>query len=359
MKVNSIWGADFETTGKENLERDGKIRVWLWSLVSTDMQQEYYGTEIETFIQKIKELNCQVIFFHNLRFDGQSLVNYFIDNNWQYGIDYQLILSSDGIWYEIKILSNGNIIKIWDSLKKFPGLSVANLAKMYNYPDKKAKPHFDTYRDINYQPTDEEIEYCLQDSRIVAYAIGKQWELGYRAMTLSSDAFKGVQQSINQGKFYTHWRKEMPVLSKEWDDWIRPSYKGGWTYLNPKYAEQTLENIKVYDVNSLYPWVMRDCLLPYGAPKKRKPYGGELAVLKFVCDFELKDGMLPMMQIKGQPDTYKGSEYLTRSLKAETLTMTSVDFELFTKHYDVEILSEPYYVSFNAKTGLLKDYIDC
>ena len=56
MKQTSIWGADFETTGKENLEKDGKIRVWLWSLVSTNMKQEYYGTEIDTFIDKIKEL---------------------------------------------------------------------------------------------------------------------------------------------------------------------------------------------------------------------------------------------------------------------------------------------------------------
>ena len=99
MKVTSVWGADFETTGKENYQKDGKIRVWLWSLVKSDMSQEYYGTEIETFIDKIKELDCQIIFFHNLRFDGQSLVNYFIDAGWIYGVDYQLILSSDGIWY--------------------------------------------------------------------------------------------------------------------------------------------------------------------------------------------------------------------------------------------------------------------
>lgn len=325
MKYTSVWAGDFETTGKANLEKDGKVRVWLWSLVKSDLSQEYYGTEIKTFIDKIKELDCQIIFFHNLRFDGQSLVNYFVDNHWEYGVDYQLILSSDGIWYEIKILSNGSVIKIWDSLKKFPGLSVASIAKMYNYPDKKEKPHFELYRGLDYIPTDEEIEYCLQDSRIVAYAIGKQWDKGYTSMTLSSDAFKGVQSSINQGRFWKYWRKEMPELSKEWDDWIRPSYKGGWTYLNKKYANQNIENIKVYDVNSLYPWVMRDTLLPCGVPRKRKPYGGELSIVKFVCDFELNEGYLPMIQIKGEPAIYKGSEYLTRSLRAETLTMTNID----------------------------------
>ncbi len=81
MTTKSVWAADFETTGKLNLEKEGKIRVWLWSLVKADMSQEYYGTSIETFIKKIKELNCQIVFFHNLRFDGQSLINYFVDND--------------------------------------------------------------------------------------------------------------------------------------------------------------------------------------------------------------------------------------------------------------------------------------
>lgn len=299
------------------------------------------------------------MFFHNLKFDGQSIISYFVDKGCQYGVDYTAMISSDGVWYQITIQSKGHTIKIWDSLKKFPGLSVSRLAKTYGYSDKKEKPHFGAYRPIDYQPTEEEIEYCLQDSRIVAYAIGKQWENGYKGMTLSSDAFHGVKASINQDKGYTTWRKEMPALTPEWDAWIRKSYKGGWTYLNPVYANKTLEDIKVYDVNSLYPWVMHDCPLPVGHPKQRKPKGNELYVIKFRCTFQLNEGYLPMVQIKGQPYWYKGTEYLECSLKPETLTMTSVDFDIFTRHYDVEILSEPQYVSFQSKVGLLADYIDC
>lgn len=360
MKITSVWGADFETTGKENLQKDGKVRVWLWSLVSTDLSQQYYGFDIASFVDKIRELDCQVIFFHNLRFDGQSLISYFVDMGWIYGVDYQLILSAEGIWYEIKILNHGHVIKIWDSLKKFPGLSVANLAKLYNFPDKKQKPHFETYRPLDYIPSPEEIEYCLQDSRIVAYAIGIQWAKGHTSMTLSSDAFKGVQESINKekGGFWKHWRNYMPELSLEWHKWCKPAYKGGWSYLNPIYRAKVLENIKVYDINSLYPWVMRNCLLPYGNPMKRKPKGNELYLIKFVCDFDLKEGYLPTIQIKNRPDLYKGTEYLTTNTEPATFTMSSIDYELFQEHYDVNILSEPYYVSFRAKEGLLKDYID-
>ena len=51
-----IYCADFETTSKTNYEKDGCVRVWLWSLVSANpigQQEEYYGYTIESFISKI------------------------------------------------------------------------------------------------------------------------------------------------------------------------------------------------------------------------------------------------------------------------------------------------------------------
>lgn len=73
--LSSSWAADFETTGKTNLEIDGRVRVWLWSLVRCSKQrEEYYGTTIESFLNKIVELNVTKIWFHNLRFDGSFIV---------------------------------------------------------------------------------------------------------------------------------------------------------------------------------------------------------------------------------------------------------------------------------------------
>lgn len=73
--LSSTWSADFETTGKTNLEIDGRVRVWLWSLVRcSSVKEEYYGTTIESFFEKITQLNVEKIWFHNLRFDGSFIV---------------------------------------------------------------------------------------------------------------------------------------------------------------------------------------------------------------------------------------------------------------------------------------------
>lgn len=74
-KVTRTYCADFETTTQLNLEIDGRVRVWLWSLVSVDdITEEYYGTTIESFLEKIGEVGADKIWFYNLRFDGSFII---------------------------------------------------------------------------------------------------------------------------------------------------------------------------------------------------------------------------------------------------------------------------------------------
>src|SRR5574344_1537318 len=113
------YAADFETTGKLNLQTDGRVRVWLWSLVNCETKEEYWGTELSEFVDLILQLKPDKIYFHNLRFDGSFLLYWMVENNWLYGIDYTCMIDEMNIWYEIKILNGETITKIWDSLKKF------------------------------------------------------------------------------------------------------------------------------------------------------------------------------------------------------------------------------------------------
>lgn len=350
----SIWAADFETTTSPNLNKDGYVRVYLWSLVNSNLVEEYYGYEIESFIDLIKELKCDIIFFHNLAFDGSFILSYFERNGWRYELDYDCVIDDMNNWYQICIHADGKDIKIWDSLKKFPGQSVKSLAKLYGYPDKKTPPYFDRYIPEDYKPPVDEIEYCLQDSRIVANAVSKEWNNGHKSLTLSADAFTDVKKSIGG---YLGWRKFMPKLSKRVDAWIRDSYKGGWTYCNPKFQDKEIEGVTVYDVNSLYPYVMKNCELPYGLPVAREPFEWELYIIRFKTKFKIRDGYLPTIQIKNN-FRYDETEYLTDSRGEVELCLTSVDYKLFMEHYDVDYIKEPFYLCFNSKVGLLGDYID-
>ena len=350
----TVWAADFETTTQKNLEIDGCVRVYLWSLVSADLTQEYYGFDIEDFITQLRVLQCDIVFFHNLAFDGSFILAHFEENGWRYGIDYTCVIDEMNNWYQISIFNLGKEIKIWDSLKKFPSQSVKSLAKLYGYPDKKAPPFFDRYIPEDYIPPQDEIEYCVQDSRIVANAVSKEWANGHKSLTLSSDAFTDVKKSLGG---FIKWRNFMPKLSKRLDASLRDSYKGGWTYLNPLYYNIDLPNVCVYDVNSLYPYVMKYCQLPYGKPLFRPHKEGELYIKRFKTCFRLKKGYLPTIQIKNN-FRFNETEYLTDSKGEVELCLTSIDFDLFMEHYEVDYLRDEVEISFKSVVGMLGDYID-
>lgn len=352
-KKERVFTADFETTGKPNLDIDGRVRVWLWSFVDIETGEEQYGFDLDSFMS----LLCQAdkVYFHNLKFDGKFIIYWLGEHGKIYGQDYTCIIDDMNNWYEIKLIISDHICRIWDSLKKFPGLGVDAVAKMFGIEGKKEKPFFNRYYPPDYVPTDEEIEYCLQDSRVIAYAIKSEMDKGHTRMTLSSDAFNAVKKSIGG---YMGWRKQMPALSSYYENFTRKAYKGGFVYVNPKYQNKVLNNVTVYDVNSLYPYVMHDCVLPYGPAYPRKPRGDELCIMKFDAEFFVKDGMLPTVQIKHNPE-YEESVYLTESHGVvKDLYMTNIDFKLFEEHYDISYMSEPEYIVYKGKIGLLAPYID-
>ncbi len=359
-----VYSADFETTTDTNLAIDGYVRVYLWSLVNCESMKdymkdpqsikEYQGFSISTFLDKIKELRAKTIFFHNLKFDGQFILDYLLRRHWQIDKDYSVIVDNRNSWYEIKLNFDKFSCRIWDSGKKFPGHSVKTLAKLYGFSDKEESPDFNRYLPWDYVPSDIEKEYNMQDSRIVAYAIEMEYEKGHNSLTLSSDAFKDVKDKCLNGRF---WRDEFPLLTGMTDSFARDSYKGGYVYLKPEYDGVELHNVTTFDVNSLYPHVMRNLLLPYGVPEFRPHRGDELYVTRFSCNFDLKDGYLPTLQIK---NCYRNdeAEYLTHSNDSTILTMTNIDYNIFKKHYDIYDESDHEDLCVKSKIGLLQPYID-
>ena len=354
-----IYCADFETTSKTNYTIDGYVRVWLWSLVSAEKignQTEYYGYTIQSFLTKIREIQADRIFFHNLRFDGQFLLWYFVDNKWMYGIDYKILVDGMGNWFSITIYwSENEKTEIWDSLKKYPNQSVNDIAHLYGIEGKKEKPYFDMYRPEGYIPTSEEIEYCLQDSRIVAHATRCDIERGHNKMTLASDAFEEVRKALGG---YGVFKRTFPQLNDYDYEFCSASYKGGYVYVNPKFQEKELHDVIVLDINSMFPDKMRNKPLPFGLPAYRKPRGDELFIVRFKADFDIKEGYLPTVQVKNMPLYYSSTQYVLHSTETPELCMTSIDYKLFLEHYDINWQSEPEYMVFRSKTGMLRDYID-
>ena len=194
-----------------------------------------------------------------------------------------------------------------------------------------------------------------------------QFDQGLKKMTNASDALNGYKTIIGKDNF-DRW---FPTLPLELDADIRRAYKGGYVYMSPRFKNKKGLHGKQYDINSLYPWAMYTCLLPYGYPMyfEGKPEPDEkfpLFIVHLKCTFELKPKHLPTLQLKNNR-RYVETEYLTTSRvkvgkhwenEPVEMWLTSVDYQLLLDHYDLEDVTYLNGFKFRGAVGMFKDYID-
>lgn len=362
----SRWTADFETTTQKD-----DCRVWAWIVVNVDKPEEYLtGNDISTFIDFLgakKYGKSKKLWFHNLAFDGEFIFNYILRSGfeWIYERKYlknnrfSTLISDTGKFYSIDLMTNDCKIQILDSLKLLNS-SVDKIAHDFKLSISKLSIDYSAVREKGHQLTEEEKAYILNDAKIMALALKQLFDKGFTKMTAGSNALKFYKNVIGGEK---QFRDIFPVLSC--DEFIRKSYKGGFTYLNEKYANKNIGEGQVYDVNSLYPSVLHSpYLYPYAQPeyylgeyKNDKNY--PLFVQRFRCSFDLKKGYLPTIQIKTNRFAFIPTEYCKSSNDIEVeLTLTSVDLKLFLEHYEVYNMEYIDGYKFKAKTGLFDEYID-
>ena len=120
VPLEHIFAFDFETTGESNLQVDGAVRVWLWSLVNCATMQCWYGYDIDSFIRMIRKLHAKMCVAHNLRFDGSFLMWYCL----KHGIPTEQIIDGHSKqWFSFRAFG----CEFRDSMKKFP-MSLQSLA---------------------------------------------------------------------------------------------------------------------------------------------------------------------------------------------------------------------------------------
>lgn len=377
--------ADFETSTESWLARDnGYARVWLWGLYDIDRDNFEYGIDLGSFMKRVlikDRLGNPIIYFHNLKYDGSYILNWLFANGYTYDDDLSLeksfkgCISDMGQWYfiEVCIYKHKNakyIIRIQDSLKKIP-LPVRDIPKAFGFEDiYKGELDYDTYRPVGHKPTQKELDYLKPDCVIVAKALKKLEEQGFTRMTNSGDAFYAWKLSLlseNARKKHIkpehNYRQYFPLLPIDVDDYIRKAYRGGWTYVNPKYAGQILNKpVEVWDINSMYPDKMRNKYLPVGEPKffkgKPQPNKYQCYICRIMISFDIKKDHLPCIQLK---NTYmfNPTEYVESSLNQEIeMIVTNVDLTLIFAQYKVSKITyiDGYY--FRKYKGFFNEHID-
>lgn len=250
-------------------------------------------------------------------------------------------------------------VTFYDSFKIIP-FSVEQIAKSFNLSLSKLKIDYKKERPKGYKLTAEEIEYIKNDVLIVAKALNVLFNEDLQKMTQGSNALNDFKQILTKSKFFHYF----PPLDYEVDKDLRKAYKGGFTYLNPIYKEKDVGQGSVLDVNSLYPSVMYEKLLPFGEPvffngeyKNDKVY--TLYIQMITCSFKLKKNKIPTIQIKNNKTFFRANEYLESSQnEIVCLVLTNVDLKLFLEHYEVYDLEYVCGWKFKGISGIFKEYID-
>ena len=337
--------ADFETTVYEGQEH---TEVWAAALT------EIYGPpavsidhSIEDFFNRLVDLKESiVVYFHNLKFDCQFILTWLFKNDFIHVEDrknletktFGTLISDKGLFYSIEVIfyrngKNVNKVTFVDSLKLIP-LSVKAIAESFHLPISKLEIDYDSHNNlpIGHPLTKEEIDYITNDVKIVAYAIKYFEDQGLTKMTIGSCALNEYKSLINK-KNFDRW-----FPTPKYHDDVKQSYRGGFTYLNPEFANKTIGNGIVLDVNSLYPSVMYDSYLPYGRPiffwgEYEEDILYPLYTQMFRCQFELKPGKIPTIQIK-HGGGFVENEYLTSS-KGKEVTLESNVKELGLDSYNI------------------------
>ncbi len=363
------WSADFETTTDPN-----DCRVWAWGVAEIFNTDNFYcGNDInELFELAYHSPDTCVFYFHNLKFDGEFILNWLFHNGYTHVTDkrklkadktFCTLISDKGMWYSIHIRfkydenghGNHKDLKIYDSLKVLP-MKVEEMPKAFGLKDNKLHIDYNEYREVGHELTQQERDYIHNDVVIVAQALEHLFRMRMDKMTTAANAMSEYKDLIGKKQF----QRDFPPPSYDGD--IRQAYRGGWTYLNPKWAEVDVSEGIVLDVNSLYPSVMVDSLLPYGEGiffngQYKEDRIFNLYVQMFACQFELKPNHLPTIQLKNSL-AFVPTEYLTSSQgERVTLCLTSVDLKLFFDHYDVYDIE--YYSGWKWRSteDLFKQYV--
>lgn len=360
-----LYTADFETTTDPN-----DCRVWATGICSIDENLTFtYGNNIDYFFTFAQYHSGSTFYFHNLKFDGEFIICWLFENGYRYISDrkklktksFTTLISDKGQFYSIVICfekdsTHTDKVTIYDSLKILP-FSVDDIAKGFDLPISKLEIDYKEKRGKGHVLTELEVDYLRNDVEIMSRALSILFSQGLQQMTQGSNALYDYKRIVGK-KNFQRW---FPIPVYDYD--IRQSYKGGFTYCDPRRQGEDIGEGIVLDVNSLYPDVMYNKPLPYGEGiffegkyKEDKLYN--LYVQMITCQFELKEGYIPTIQLKNNL-SFIPTQYLSSSNDEEvTMCLTSVDLKLFLEHYEVYNIQYHSGWKFKSTIGLFTDYID-
>lgn len=304
-------GERYEHNEKEVIVHHSLDESWKWLMEQKDEIQKYYNEKVTKDSINITIPNI-LLYYHNLKFDGDYWLNFIIRNDLEYitreeaneivtedtgKLYYTTLINKAGSWFNIVIYGYHFSIEFRDSLKLLP-MKLEDIGKGFETQHKKLSMEYTGLRYPGCKITDEEMHYIKNDVLVLAEGIEIMYSFGFKRMTISGCAMdefkkcffndklgevKGGRKAYGQRKRdeKTLWNLYFPNLGWSKDEaedednklcmtqpdgtvdyfygegntyidtYIRRSYKGGWCYSDPRYRGKNISCFckKGYRVN--------------------------------------------------------------------------------------------------------------
>ena len=222
--------------------------------------------QFEKMTNKLSELlelnttNRLPVYVHNLAFDFQFFRKYFHFEN-VFSIKSRTPIygtTSDG--YEFKcsyILTGRSLENLGEQLQKY------KVKKLTGFLD------YDKIRHTKTPLTEKEIEYCVNDVKVIMAYIQEQKEQYGHISKLPLTKTGYVRRYCRQ-KAQETGTEDIKGLKLSLDEYnqLKRAFQGGFTHSNPMRANETQEGVTSYDFTSSYPAVMVSEKFPMGKSEK-------------------------------------------------------------------------------------------
>lgn len=340
---------DYDNPEKAN-NSDKHSLVWLWCFGIDD--NRYIGRELSDFCDLLYELKQYInyhvtkfVYIHNLAFDFCFLQN---------------VIKFDSVFarrsrHPMSAVSNfyGCEFKCSYVLS---GLRLETWADSLNMPVKKKVGQLDYQGKLRTPLTPvspEELDYQISDIDVMYYGLmkyrekyGSMWRI---PLTHTGEMRLACQQEMKDQKYYCE--KVTALMPQTLDDYNAQAHAfiGGTVLCNWLYKRRTLENVRAFDIASSYPYVLVACKYPQSVfmdvPASQRDYYFNnpryVYLIHFTatgldsnynCHFLSRNKALKLTNCVADNGRIVSCDEIE-------LILTSVDFEIFQKAYEVKTLN--------------------
>lgn len=284
----------------------------------TEKRYEYFLTmaEFADFIFESEQPHEQIFAHFGGRYDFSFILKEYYFNHDKYHIGTIIPRGSGLLCFEVSTFTTEDVIPSWcnpdkdvfgrredgqylirdrtitfrDSSAMLP-FGLGSLTENFGVEHKKKEIDYDKITEV----TPELLEYLEYDCWGLYDCLERyfRWDIikaAGPAMTIASQSLR---------VFRTYMKKEIPALSPSADSFVRSSYIGGRTEIIKPFFEQCADSglLKSYDVNSLYPFIMRSLSYP-GGFKYETTFYKEDEMGFYDVEVEVPDMYIPVLGVR-------------------------------------------------------------